>query len=384
MERKQFRKVLVSPNLETKVACNDPRNIHLRSLYKLQKVSNIVNEDTLRELGIKHWNEISVDFSGADLFLGNGFSLNFSSVFGYESLFDEFLQGCEPKDRKLFSQFGTTNFETIQERLLNAKKVNQILELPTEPIDPAIRKLRQGLITSVQKNHPLAYENGVEDLRRTSENLDPFEDIYTLNYDLFLYRIIMMSKDRSEKRGLRRHNDYFWEHFDFEFLEFKDFDIYENKHVYYLHGALFLFPGERLGYHNDLKIKRGDQSFDELIDVVSRKVEQGILPLFVSEGKTEEKLRVISKSPYLRFAHSKLEEAERPLVIYGWSISPQDKHILGALKPRRRPKPKRTLAVSVYVGSKTQAELEEELSFMKARLSGHKLVFFDSSTLFAS
>lgn len=109
-----------------------------------------MNDETLRELGIRSWAEISDEFQGADLLLGNGFSLNFSALLNYGSLFEKFLDSCEPEDAELFRHFNTTNFESIQEQLLSAKKVNELFGLPTHPIDPAVRKLRDGLITSVQ------------------------------------------------------------------------------------------------------------------------------------------------------------------------------------------------------------------------------------------
>lgn len=302
-------------------------------------------------------------------------------MLNYGSLFEKFLDNCEQRDAELFQGFGTTNFELIQEQLLNARKVNELLRLPIDPIDPAIKKLREGLIISVQQVHPLAQDIDPEMLQKVSEALDPFEDVYTLNYDLFLYRIIMISKDRSEKIKIRRHNDYFWKSYNHGFLEFAGFDELNNKHVYYLHGALFLFPGHRLDYHNDLKLRRGDQPFDELIEAVSRRIEQGTLPLFVSEGKPEDKMRTIYGSPYLRFAYRKLEESNRPLVVYGWSVSEQDKHILSILQPKGYGS-RRLLAVSIYMGSKSKTKLEEELAFMKARLAGHDVAFFDSSTLF--
>lgn len=299
-------------------------------------------------------------------------------------MFEEFLDQCNSEDHKLFEGFATTNFESIQEQLLNAKKVNELLGLPTELIDPAVEKLRRGLITSVESNHPRAGDIDVRELQKASEALDPFKDVYTFNYDLLLYRMIMFSKDRSKTLGVRRHNDYFWSEYNNEFLEFKDFDHYGNKHVYFLHGALFLFPGGRFDYYNDLKLRRGNESFDELIEVVSREIEQGILPLFVSEGTPQEKMRVISGSPYLSFAYRSLEESERRLVIYGWSMSSQDVHMLSALSPHRRNRPKRTLAVSIYVGNKSKTELQDEVSAVKARLSHHKVTLFDSSTLFAT
>ena len=241
-----------------------------------QEARQKAQRDMLQELGVVRWEEISDDFEGSNLLLGNGFSLNFSRFLNYDSLFEEFLRECSPDDAKMFRRFDTTNFERIQEQLLDAKKVNTIFKLPTQPIDSAIQKLREGLITSIERNHPRAHDIDEDALLRVSEALDPFEDVFTFSYDLFLYRIIMKSVARANKTTrIRKHNDYFWSEQSEEFLEFMDFDIYKNKHVYYLHGALFLFPGHRLDYHNDLKLRRGDESFDELIEIVSSKINVG-------------------------------------------------------------------------------------------------------------
>lgn len=110
-------------------------------------------------------------------------SHSISPLLNYKSLFEEFLKNCEPEDAALFRRFRTSNFESIQEQLLNAKKVNELLNIPSPSIDPTVRKLREGLITSVQKVHPLAHEIDAGVLWNASEALDPFEDIFTLgNY----------------------------------------------------------------------------------------------------------------------------------------------------------------------------------------------------------
>lgn len=343
-------------------------------------------EDMLRKLGIERWEDIRDEFEQADLLLGNGFSINFSNVLDYDSLFEEFLSGCQPEDADMFRSFETTNFEYIQEQLLGARKVNTIFGLPTAPIDLAIHKLRRGLITSVEQNHPRASDISVDALFKVSEALDSFNDVFTFSYDLFLYRIIMISKERADVHRTPRYSDYFWHAHTQEFLEFMDFDDHPNKHVYYLHGALFLFPGRRLDYHNDLKIRRGNGSFDELIEIISSRIERGVFPLFVSEGSPKEKLQTIFESPYLRFAFRKLERSKGPLVVYGWSMADQDKHVLKALKSQsnKQSNKRRSFAVSVYVRKKSAATLEEEVALLKAKLSGHNVQFFDSSTLFAS
>ena len=104
----------------------------------------MLNEKHLKELNVLNWASLAKDFEGADLLLGNGFSLNITGHFAYESLFEEFLKLCTPSNRRIFSSFKTNNFERIQEILIDARKVNELFKIATEDsrIDDAIQTLK--------------------------------------------------------------------------------------------------------------------------------------------------------------------------------------------------------------------------------------------------
>ena len=70
-------------------------------------------------------------------------------------------------------------------------------------------------------------------------------------------------------------------------------------------------------------------------DVITRR---GIMPLFVSEGKSKEKLKAIERSNYLSFCYESLEISEQKLVIFGSSLSDQDSHIANATNYRQNNK----------------------------------------------
>jgi hypothetical protein len=127
------------------VYCEDCGSPNLAAEEEQERVAETYRQgtqrDVLQELGVVRWEEISNDFKQADLLLGNNFSLNFSQLFNYDSLFENFLRGFAPDEAKVFRRFETTNFEHIQEQLLDAKKVNKIFGLPTQPIDAATRRL---------------------------------------------------------------------------------------------------------------------------------------------------------------------------------------------------------------------------------------------------
>ena len=262
----------------------------------------MVSEKQLKELGVKNWSDLANDFVGADLLLGNGFSINLAGHFNYKSLFEEFLKCCKPSARRIFESFGTNNFELIQEILINAKKVNELFDIAENDsrIDDAIELLKNGLIQSMRNTHPSRSKIDWNQLKQLSTQFDIFGNIFTLNYDLFLYHLILQMKDKSDaEQRYAPYSDYFWGGKDNEpFKKFMDYDEYRRNHVYYLHGALFLFKIPP----DTLKLKRGGDS-KELVTMIGNIVAEGIMPLFVSEGTYKEKLKTIERSSYLGFCY---------------------------------------------------------------------------------
>jgi hypothetical protein len=167
----------------------------------------MISEKQIEDLGIKNWAALSKRFDNADILLGNGFSINLAGHFNYKSLFEEFLKNCKPKERAIFQSFDKRHFELIQESLISAKNVNKWLDIkdPEKKIENAINALRNGLIESIGKTHPKAVNVDFNQLRSLSLQLNNFNDIYTLNYDLFLYHIIMQMKDEAERKKQTCH-----------------------------------------------------------------------------------------------------------------------------------------------------------------------------------
>jgi Domain of unknown function (DUF4917) len=156
-------------------------------------------------------------------------------------------------------------------------------------------------------------------------------------------------------------------------LQFMDYQVYEPyKHIYYLHGALFLFRGA----HEDLKVRRNSGE-KGLLGLISNALNSGEIPLFISEGTSEQKLRAISRSHYLRFCYDKLREKRERLVMYGISLSPaQDQHIIDAIKRKTE-----HIAIAVYFGDKSARQLRDELEDFASKGPSHNLRFFDATTL---
>jgi hypothetical protein len=251
--------------------------------------------------------------------------------------------------------------------------VNDILGTQNPRIDQLLCQLKDGIITVIRDNHPRFQDIPQDRLRLIAEQLDFFNDIFTLNYDLYLYHIIMKCLDRHKHNEVvRPYQDYFWGESDDPFMAFTGYqNISIYKHVYYLHGALFLFRQA----HQDVKLKRDSI---ELITLVGQTIQGGLMPLFVSEGSSDDKLDTISQSPYLRFAIEHFKDAENPLVIFGASLSDPDKHIIAALNQH-----KRKIAMSIFIDDKSEDALKTVIRSLKHQLSRHDVQFFDSSTLFS-
>ena len=320
-----------------------------------------------------YWNSIVSEFRDADLLLGNGFSRLFSQKFSYESLFETFLAGANPQAQSVFRSFGTTNFEAILEQLASAHHVNKCLRLDTAKIEETQAIVRNGLVKAIESNHPRNQDLDAKRLSCFTESLDLFHDIYTLNYDLILYHMIMLARDRHRAcHTIRPYNDYFWQRTKDDWLQFMDFQhIQVYKHAYYLHGALFLFKD---GYR-DLKICREGR---ELVDEIGDKIKAGQIPLFISEGKSAEKNLAISRSNYLRFAHKHLSSPRDALVIFGTSLSDQDDHIVAAIKAGTK-----RVAVAVHTVGKTTSDIEATISGFQHRLAGLTVICFDGTGLFS-
>jgi glycogen synthase len=101
--------------------------------------------------------------------------------------------------------------------------------------------------------------------------------------------------------------------------------------------------------------------------------------LFVSEGTSSSKLTSVKSNDYLSFAYQQLVEHEGSLVIFGQSLDPTyDQHLVNAIRGRRW----RRLAISIYRGSKTDAEITNEKTVWFVRFDGlgFSIDFFDSTT----
>lgn len=312
---------------------------------------------------IKDWNEIK-QYRFETLLLGNGFSIGISDRFKYESLLDQidlFDIPMYPMARDLFREdkVNTHNFEEILRVIYHASLVNFYNQ---DAIKQLYFNVQKSLIDAVNQSH-VAYSD--VPIEAVADELKKYGSIFTTNYDLILYWSLMGAF------SFRGFCDYFWS-YGCEF-DLSNTTIWDSKRpIYYLDGAVHLKTNP------DGVVYKVTASEDRtLSDIISSK-NMGNTPLFISEGKSEIKLRRIRENYYLGFCYDKLLRNNKNMVVYGHGLDKEyDEHILSALKKA----PMEKLAFSVFSGLGAEQK-EAFASNIRVYFSNtdKELHFFESDT----
>ena len=221
------------------------------------------------------------------LLLGNGFSIKY---FNYKNLLEKADLPAGDPVRILFDRLGTVDFERVVKTLEDASVVER------------------------------AYGNDVHSDALVIPNcvkfLTPFENVFTMNYDLLLYWVTLGAKKFNDGFGLgTEENGYLG--------PFKE-GAYCN--VYNVHGGLHLFQ------RPDGDVEKRLMGPSGVIDAIAQAITAGKrFPVYVAEGTSLAKLRKIDSIPYLRYCYETLRASSGPFFIYGHSADPNDAHIYDTL-----------------------------------------------------
>ena len=272
-----------------------------------------------------------------NLLLGNGFSRDLGEqVFAYKALFESSQFGYPL--RGIFEYFGTFDFEKVMKSLEDTKRIMSFYNLSDHPIQLKIKKeiksLKEYLIKVISEKHPESIHSIDGKSCHCSGFLSNFipdaekiGKIFTLNYDLLLYWVLMRDKKCSNPRlrfddGFRRGegNLLKWE-------------LFCDQNINYLHGALHI-------YDDDVGIKKIKYSEDnQLIIQIKNNIENNHFPMVVSEGMSVKKLEKIQHNPYLYNAFNtfseSMNEENHPFFIFGFSFNDTDQHIIEIMKNGR-------------------------------------------------
>lgn len=313
---------------------------------------------------ILDWEEVNNNDNFKALLLGNGFSIGISSKFKYESLLnqiDQYEIPMYPFARDLFNEdkVNTYNFEEVLRVIYHASLVNLYNQ---DAIKQLYFNVQKSLIEAVSQSHVIYSDVPIKNV---ADALKSYECIFTTNYDLIPYWSLMGAL------SFEGFCDLFWSS-GCEF-DLSNTEIWGNRTpIYYLHGAIHLKTDP------DGVVYKVTASEDlTLSDIISSN-KMGNTPLFISEGKSEIKLRRIRENYYLSFCYDELLNCKEDIIIYGHGLDKNyDEHILSALKKS----PIEKLAFSVFSGMNS-AEKNVFASNITAYFSGSdkELYFFESAS----
>lgn len=291
------------------------------------------------------------------LLLGNGFSVAYDpKIFSYNAL-HEFIEELEDEDlSKILSVVETKNFELIMQHLDNLAALISVFdgghEL-LEKVEAASKKLKSSLLDAVQSLHPEhVFTVPEEEVKACAKFLNLFLNrggsIFSTNYDLLLYWILMRAPAIDHTDGCGRDALNFEPGIDPADIEYSDLYWDRNKkkqNVFYLHGALpFFDAGSEV-------VKEEYTQSAYLLENISTRMDKGEYPIFVTAGNGEEKLAHIKHNHYLAHCYEQLSEMTGTLVTFGFNFGEYDTHIIEAInRAAKNGKKEFPKLLSVYIG----------------------------------
>lgn len=338
---------------------------------------------------IRDWQDISSDFSDSIL-LGNGASISIHPNFNYSSLkayaCSEDLLNTSVQ--RLFDYFKTDDFELILRLVWQATKVNEAFELTDNETENAYKHIRECLIRSVQAMHP-PHMDIQDQIPVITKFLGSFKTVLSLNYDLTLYWVMMHANSLSSGSEFKDCMISGKFRSDWQTLR-EPFRRRKASLVFYPHGSLVLArhiiqQEVKLTLNKDVlsssqpadEVKLIASTPNDLLDHIKKSWLSGdYIPLFVSEGTSEQKVKAIENSHYLSIVYREvIPSIGENLTIFGWSFGKSDIHILRKLKESGV----KRIAVSLYEGNQSDCIKITQMIHRYVR-SDIKVTFFDSKS----
>ncbi|WP_421317032.1 DUF4917 family protein [Aeromonas veronii] len=288
------------------------------------------------------------------LLLGNGFSMAYNhEIFSYNALHKFIEEQDDPLISSFFDIVKTKNFELVMQQLDNFCDLIDAFgsdRTLLDKVQTASNRLKESLIDAVESLHPEhVFKLEEYQIEKCYHFLSFFiknqGSIFSTNYDLLLYWVLMRSGARNAIDGFGRDkedNDYSDEP---EYSELRWGNNKKNQNIYYVHGALPIFDE---GIHI---IKEEYTGTKYLLENIKKRIDDGHYPIFVASGNGEEKLNHILHNRYLTHCYESLCNIDGSLVTFGFNFGSYDHHIIDAInvaaKQGRRAGNK---LFSIYIG----------------------------------
>jgi hypothetical protein len=317
--------------------------MEIRKLKSYQEVISYLNGPRGR---VKHF------------LFGNGFSMAYDkNIFSYNALSNFIEATGDPVIRNLFEKLNTKNFELIMEQLDNFCEIAMLFsedKTLVPKIKAASEKLKSSLIDAVKELHPehvfkIPETQSKACIRFLQEYLDKKGLVFSTNYDLLLYWVLMRNNATNAIDGFGRDletdidGDEFIDPDDLEFSELRWGKHKKEQTIHYLHGTLPIFDNGI----NVIKVQYDTEHY--LLQNVKDRIEKKEYPVFVTAGNGKEKLTHIMHNKYLSYCYERLSTIQGSLVTFGFNFGDYDNHIIDAINAAAKQKVPNKLW-SVYIG----------------------------------
>ena len=281
---------------------------------------------------LEDWSALraAVDFSG--ILIGNGASRTIWEDFAYDSLFENARtveeKPLSPSELSVFDALQTRSFEQALGALKTTSRVNKALAVSSAAPRNRYYAIKEALINTIHAVHIPWRLVQPSTLATINHELKNYPTVFTTNYDLLNYWAILHAPGIDD---LFRSADA-----SFNLRDART----DATRILYLHGGLHLV---RNLDGTARKLPTTDSTLLSSFAINNTLKTLDDVPLFVSEGKVEEKLKTIRSSDYLSFCYEQLLVHEGALCIFGHDLGPQDKHVVDAIRQANVT----TLAISV-------------------------------------
>lgn len=293
------------------------------------------------------------------LLLGNGFSMAYDSeIFSYNALHDFIQQVDNELLSKLFDIVKTKNFELIMqqldnfEALIHAFGTDEELRIKVKAASEALKESLLEAIKSLHPEHVFTIPQHKNDACASFLNrfLSTTGHIFTTNYDLLLYWVLMRNPYLSSIDGFgreRENPDEVVPVDDIQYSELRWGKYKDTQGIYYLHGTLPIFD-------TGVDIIKEEYTTEHyLLENISHRIDEKQYPIFVTAGNGREKLEHIMHNRYLSFCYEHFSSIDGSLVTFGFNFGSYDDHIIDALNiaahhGRNATEKLRSLYIGVY------------------------------------
>ncbi|WP_375307317.1 DUF4917 family protein [Bradyrhizobium sp. A11] len=301
------------------------------------------------------------------LLVGNGFSIaQAGGQFSYSSLIEK--SGLQPDTpiRQLFNTLATVDFELVMRALQDAAQVEDAYGSGdrADLFRGDAATIRESLIHAIREVHPgIQFDIPEVQRKKCAAFLGSFQNIFTVNYDLLLYWVVLKMGGQVFTDGFGRG----------ETVEgFRTFSLSAACNTFYLHGALHLFLGPQ---RDALKrVVTTGTIISDISDTIRARQE---LPLFVAEGTALQKMERINSVPYFRHCYDKLRALTGSLFIFGHSVAENDFHLYDAIFESGLTK----LFVCVYQPDANLQGVKERLAKFRERNDKIAVEYIDSASV---